>query len=66
MKNFDLIKMRENAGLTQLEIANRVGITERSYQRYEAGERTPNVYIGQLIAEVLDSTLDTIFPSNLR
>ena len=61
MRNIDLIKMRENVGLTQVQVASKVGISERSYQRYEAGERTPDVYIGQQIAKALGSTVDKIF-----
>jgi DNA-binding XRE family transcriptional regulator len=61
MKNINLIKMRENVGLTQVQVASKAGISERSYQRYEAGERTPDVYIGQQIARALGSTVDKIF-----
>ena len=61
MKNTNLIKSRESAGLTQMQVARKAGISERSYQRYEAGERTPDVYTGQQIAKVLGNTVDKIF-----
>ena len=53
--------IRVSKGFTQTQIAEKVGITLRSYQRYEAGERTPDVYIGQQIAKAVGSTVDKIF-----
>ncbi|MBO6293830.1 MAG: helix-turn-helix transcriptional regulator [Selenomonas sp.] len=53
--------IRVSRGFTQTQIAEKVGITLRSYQRYEAGERTPDVYIGQQIAKAVGSTVDKIF-----
>ena len=35
---------REKKGLTQWDVAKRAGISIRSYQRYEAGNRVPDVY----------------------
>lgn len=57
-----LKKLREKTGLTQVEIAEKANITERSYQRYEAGERVPNVHTAQLIAQALHTTVEEIFP----
>jgi len=58
----ELKKMRETKGLTQIEIAKKSNITKRSYQRYEYGERTPNVYTAQLIAQVLHAPVEKLFP----
>ncbi|OJT84737.1 transcriptional regulator [Clostridioides difficile] len=41
--NNNLKLQREKIGLTQLEVAQKAKITERSYQYYEAGERLPNI-----------------------
>lgn len=46
----------------QVQVAEKAKITERSYQRYEAGERLPNVHTAQLIAQVLHTTVEDIFP----
>lgn len=47
----------------QVEVAKKSNITERSYQRYEAGERVPNVYTAQLIAKALSiENVNEIFP----
>ena len=54
--------MRETKGLTQIEIAKKSNITKRSYQRYEYGERVPDVYTAQLIAQVLHEPVEKLFP----
>lgn len=52
---------REKKGLTQLEVAKRAGISIRSYQRYESGNRVPDVYQGQLIASALGTTIEKLW-----
>lgn len=54
--------LRDSKGLTQVEIALKAGISTLSYQRYEAGERVPNVHTAQLIAQALHTTVEEIFP----
>lgn len=61
MKNTELRKAREKAGLTQAQIAEKSGITTRAYQYYEAGEREPTVRIAKLIAKLLNSTVEELF-----
>lgn len=59
----NLKRIREEKGLTQVQIAEKANITERSYQRYETGERVPNVYTAQLIADALNvENVKEIFP----
>lgn len=43
MKNTKLREAREKCGLTQAQVAEKVGTTARAYQYYEAGEREPSV-----------------------
>lgn len=59
--NHRLKNARDEANLTQTETAQRANISERAYQRYEAGERVPNVYTAQLIAKALNSTVESLF-----
>ena len=54
---------RLKAGLTQLQVANLAGVTERSYQYHEAGKRTPNVYTGLRIAKALGVAVEDLFPT---
>lgn len=44
---------REQAGMTQIELARSVGVTVASISRYEHGIRTPTVLIAKRIAEKL-------------
>lgn len=53
MKNTKLKEAREKINLTQVKVAEQVGITEVSYQNYEAGERIPRADVAIAIAEVL-------------
>lgn len=57
-----LKKIREKMGFTQVQIAGKASITERGYQRYEAGERVPDAHTAQLIARALGSTVEELFP----
>lgn len=62
MKPTILKQIRKQQGLKQLEVAKKVNISLMSYQRYEYGERTPNVYTAQLIAQALHTTVEELFP----
>ena len=56
-----LKKAREKTGLTQVEVARKAKISERYYQRVEAGTSSPTVDIALLIAAVLGSTVEELF-----
>lgn len=47
-----LAKLREERGLTQRELAERVGTDQQSIARYELGERSPKV---DMIAKLADA-----------
>ena len=48
-----LKKQRVAKGLTQRDIALKIGIAENAYQRYEYGTRVPNVLMAMRIAKAL-------------
>ena len=48
-----LQKAREQSGKTQAQIAKEAGVTEVAYQRYEYGQRKPNVQTAIRIADAL-------------
>lgn len=54
--------IREKRGFTQVQVAEKAQLSERSYQRYEAGERLPNVQVAQMIANALNTTIEELFP----
>ena len=53
-----LREARINAGMTQVELARKVGLTSRTIQNYELGSRRPNYKIFLNLANSLDVTAD--------
>ncbi len=53
-----LKEFRERKGLSQTELANRVGLKQTTISQYETGTRRPNLSIAKKIADVLGMTLD--------
>lgn len=49
----NLYKLRTERGLTQLEVASSVGVTEGYYSLIERHKRRPSVDIAKAIADVL-------------
>lgn len=62
MKINKLKETRKKAKLKQIEVAKATNISIRAYQNYEYGERTPDVYTAQLIAQVLHEKVEKLFP----
>lgn len=61
MKFNECLKLqRELYGCTQKQMAELIGITPRSYQRYEAGEREPNIATLIQIADFFKISLDVL------
>ncbi len=50
--------------LTQRELAEKVGISERGYQDIEYNKRRPNVEIAIKIAETLNTTVEELFKNS--
>jgi transcriptional regulator with XRE-family HTH domain len=48
----DLRAIRERLGLTQAELAERIGVTDRSMRRYESGEHSISRPIAMLIESI--------------
>ncbi len=51
---------RESCGYTQKQLADLLGIAPRSYQRYELGEREPNIETLIRIANLFEISLDDL------
>ena len=61
MQTSEIIARRRNElGLTQAELAQRVGTDPRNIRRYESGESVPALGVAQNIAKALDITLDEL------
>ena len=53
-----LSQLMEEKNLTQVELAEKIGITNVTISRYLSGERKPRVEIVAKLANVLDTTVD--------
>lgn len=59
-----LKEKRVEAGLTQVELAKKVGVTSRTIQNYEMGERTPsNLGIAERLADAMGTTVEYLLGS---
>lgn len=53
-----LREAREKAGLTQMELSSKVGVTRAYYADVERGRYTPSLRVLSKLAEVLDIDLN--------
>ena len=53
-----LTDLRKNRGLSQNAVAKKIGVSPRTYQDYEYGEREPQVTIFSRIADFYGVSLD--------
>lgn len=58
--NENLKAAREALGLSQKEVAERVGVANSTYSLYENGKREPNVQTIKKIANVLNVSADRL------
>lgn len=53
--------LRKDAGLTQRQVAAAIGVTDRTYQNYEAGASRPSGGVASRLAAALGVSTDTLF-----
>jgi len=53
-------KLREEKGLTQLELAVKVGVAQSMIAQYEKGLKIPTIITGVALAKVLDTTCEEL------
>lgn len=61
MKNKTFIKLREAKGLTQVEVANELGVCKDYINMIENNRRTPSFSLAKKIADLFGTTVDEIF-----
>lgn len=59
-----LREARESAGLTQQEVASKVGIDRASYSNIELGKRNPSLNVAIKISDLLNKDVNEIFLLN--
>lgn len=55
-----LKRLRENAGLSQYQLANQIGVDQKLICFYEKGLRTPSLPTAVQLANVLHCSLDEL------
>lgn len=60
-----LKRLREEAGLTQEELAKKCSMQKQSISRYETGAREPNIRTAKIIADALGVKLELLIPNEM-
>ena len=58
----NLKKYRKEFGFTQQEVANHIGVSRETYNRYETGKAYPGLIEADALAEVLWTNVYELFP----
>ena len=63
-----LIKLRENKGLSQQELADKLFVTRQAVSRWEQGDTVPEIETLQAISKLFHVTINDLlgYPSDLR
>lgn len=61
MFNEVLINLRKSQGLTQKELADKIGLSASAIGNYEQGTRTPDYETLEIIADFFNVPLDSLF-----
>lgn len=56
----NLIRLRNQAGMTQAELAERLHYSDKSVSKWERGEAVPDAYVLKSLAEIFSVTLDQL------
>ena len=64
--NSSLKELRIKQGMTQKEMADKLGITKSSWAMYERGERVPRDEIKVKIAKFFGTTVEPLFFANIE
>jgi len=64
--NENLRLCRERHGYLQKELSNKLGISERTLQRYELGESEPTVSILLKLSKLYDMSIDSIIGNEIN
>lgn len=61
----NLKKFRNEKGLSQEKLATIVKISRQSISNLERGKQVPSVYLSNRLAETLDTTSESLFPTQI-
>ena len=60
MFNDNLVQMRKLLGMTQEDLAEKVGVSRQAIAKWESGESLPDLEKSKLLAEALNVSLDEL------
>ena len=52
---------RKRAGLTQVELARRIGVTYQAVSKWETGKSVPDVFLLPTLARIFRCSIDELF-----
>lgn len=58
-----ILELRDKAGLSQDELAEKVYVTRQAVSRWENGETTPNIETLKLLSKLFDVSINTLLGS---
>lgn len=56
-----ILEKRKELGLTQQELAHKLGVTDRSISRWERGTSTPDIHSLKRLSEILNISMDAFY-----
>lgn len=59
-------ELRTKKGLTQIELAKKIGVKSNTISNYEGGKRVPNAVMLKKISQALDCSVDDLLKENLK
>ena len=62
----NLVSLRKMHGMSQEELAERIGVTRQTLSKYETGESLPDIEKSRAIAEVFEISLDELVTADDR
>lgn len=62
----NLREARKASGMTQKEVAEKIGVARSTYALYETGERSPDVEVVKKLATVLNVSGDYLIGNEVR
>lgn len=57
----NLYEVRKSRGLRQIDLAQQVGISDRTLRRWENGESTPRLAIAIRLSEIMNVSVNDLF-----
>lgn len=61
-----IAKFRKDAGLTQEQLANMLGVTAQAVSKWENGTTMPDIMLLPIIADVFNTDIDSLFGRNKK